>query len=75
MRPGGAFRSADVGLNGQCSTPVSKALVAPSVTDEVAKRVPDLLTFDPTDRFCDGEPWLARELKACAQGASSCPAL
>ena len=89
-------------LNGQCSNPVSKALVARSVTDEVAKRVPDLLTIDPTDRFCDDErcysavggvsvyfdglhlsgtysrtlgPWLARELKACAQGASSCPAL
>lgn len=89
-------------LNGQCSNPVSRALVASDVTDEVAERVPDLLTIDPASRFCDDErcysavggvsvyfdglhlsgtysrslgPWLARELKACAQGADSCSAL
>ena len=42
-------------LNGQCSNPVRKALLAQDVTEDVASRVSDLQTIDPTSRFCDDE--------------------
>ena len=38
---------------GQCSNPVSRALVAEVVTAEMEKRVPDLKTIDVSSRFCD----------------------
>ncbi|WP_307858137.1 acyltransferase family protein [Cellulomonas fulva] len=42
-------------LHGQCSNPVSKALVARVVTERVVERVPDLSVIDVTSRFCDDE--------------------
>ena len=39
--------------NGQCSNPVSKALVAESVTAEMQKLVPDLPVIQTRSRFCD----------------------
>lgn len=42
-------------VNGQCSNPVERALLAKTVTERIEAEVPGLQTIDPTDRFCDDE--------------------
>jgi peptidoglycan/LPS O-acetylase OafA/YrhL len=42
-------------LHGQCSNPVSKALLAGVVTERIQAEVPDLPVIDVSSRFCDAE--------------------